>query len=307
MIRKLFIAVLVLLAVGLLCIGWAGEHALSFGLCSELQVLRGNWMYLPRDWPLEPPPRMPPRASIYLDFHRVDLGWVSIGATNPKRTKGNRLYTWIDESWNDRRSGAFRLRALCIRAPVLPLLTALCLIYPAVAFARGPCLRFNRRRQGRCLKCGYSLIGNTSEHCPECGLDRATQAFMRARNQSWTRRSVVLAIVAMLALGSWATLSEIRDAEARLDVEKLWGELALFYAIPPALIRASDKVASDLVGIVGHPDYGLAFFEPRILADKAARDVLSRTRNWADLIIAIQEIRNGRRSQALSPGAESHP
>ena len=35
--------------------------------------------------------------------------------------------------------------------------------------ARGPMVRWLRRRAGRCVTCGYSLIGNKSGRCPECG------------------------------------------------------------------------------------------------------------------------------------------
>ena len=43
------------------------------------------------------------------------------------------------------------------------------LVYPAIAFIRGPLLRWRRRRKGLCLKCGYNLTGNESGKCPECG------------------------------------------------------------------------------------------------------------------------------------------
>jgi hypothetical protein len=42
--------------------------------------------------------------------------------------------------------------------------------YPAIAFYRGPIRRRRRRKQTRCLECGYSLVGNTSGICPECGV-----------------------------------------------------------------------------------------------------------------------------------------
>lgn len=34
---------------------------------------------------------------------------------------------------------------------------------------RGPVLRWNRRRGGRCEYCGYNLSGNRSGRCSECG------------------------------------------------------------------------------------------------------------------------------------------
>ncbi len=42
-------------------------------------------------------------------------------------------------------------------------------IYPVLAFTRGPLRRYCRRRGNRCVGCGYSLTGNVSGVCPECG------------------------------------------------------------------------------------------------------------------------------------------
>jgi hypothetical protein len=46
---------------------------------------------------------------------------------------------------------------------------ALFMLYPAVAFLRGPYRRYRRRVAGRCVRCGYDLTGNVSGVCPECG------------------------------------------------------------------------------------------------------------------------------------------
>jgi hypothetical protein len=40
---------------------------------------------------------------------------------------------------------------------------------PTLAFVRGPLRRYRRRRRNQCVACGYSLIGNLSGTCPECG------------------------------------------------------------------------------------------------------------------------------------------
>ncbi len=48
-------------------------------------------------------------------------------------------------------------------------LFALFLIYPGLAFIRGPLRRRRRRRRGQCMLCGYNLTSNTSGVCPECG------------------------------------------------------------------------------------------------------------------------------------------
>ena len=41
--------------------------------------------------------------------------------------------------------------------------------YPMLVLIRGPMRRWRRRRRGRCIRCGYSLEGNVSGVCPECG------------------------------------------------------------------------------------------------------------------------------------------
>lgn len=51
--------------------------------------------------------------------------------------------------------------------------------YPAIAFIRGPLRRRRRRKRGQCLRCAYSLEGNVSGVCPECGtrLLQANESF----------------------------------------------------------------------------------------------------------------------------------
>ena len=69
--------------------------------------------------------------------------------------------------------------AVAVAVPVLPwgtfLLTCVTVagsIAAADRFAvdRRTGLRRRRRRLGQCLHCGYSLRGNVSGICPECGL-----------------------------------------------------------------------------------------------------------------------------------------
>ena len=55
------------------------------------------------------------------------------------------------------------------------LVVALLFVYPAVAFLRGPVRRRRRLRHNQCLECGYSLTGNMTGRCPECGTDVIAQ------------------------------------------------------------------------------------------------------------------------------------
>ncbi len=42
-------------------------------------------------------------------------------------------------------------------------------LYPAYRFMQGPLRQYRRRHRNQCIECGYSLKGNTSGICPECG------------------------------------------------------------------------------------------------------------------------------------------
>jgi hypothetical protein len=47
--------------------------------------------------------------------------------------------------------------------------TSVLLFPPALAYVRGPLRRSWRGRRNQCVECGYSLAGNSSGVCPECG------------------------------------------------------------------------------------------------------------------------------------------
>lgn len=89
----------------------------------------------------------PPAATGDGGFERYGFGYraeINITPTN----KVNRMYRVMMPMWS---------------------LLAVCMFYPTLAFIRGPVTRLRRRRLNRCAPCGYSLIGNISGVCPECG------------------------------------------------------------------------------------------------------------------------------------------
>ena len=76
-----------------------------------------------------------------------------------------------------------------VAVPVLPwghFLVVCVLVAGSIAAAdrfavdRRHSLRRRRRRLGQCLHCGYSLHGNLSGVCPECGLPVAVPAAAEA-------------------------------------------------------------------------------------------------------------------------------
>jgi hypothetical protein len=116
-----------------------------------------------------------PRTSVLNgDFQCL---WVSKGQTNTSVRRVNaRLFRWRQTSVGLFGS-ASSLPMIRIYAGLLssqltvplwgPL--ALLLIYPALAFVRGPVCRHRRLKRGLCPTCGYNLTGNITGTCPECG------------------------------------------------------------------------------------------------------------------------------------------
>lgn len=77
-----------------------------------------------------------------------------------------------------------------VMMPMWALLTV-CGFYPIQAFLRGPVTRMRRRRLNCCAPCGYSLIGNVSGICPECG----SIVSKRANNTSHNRPTYSIEVV----------------------------------------------------------------------------------------------------------------
>ena len=107
-------------------------------------------------------------------------------------------------------------RKYCVIIPIWAML-AVCLFYPTLAFFRGPVTRLRRRALNCCVPCGYSLTGNVSGICPECGsavprrahdgsylriTDRIEVKLWRWTDSVTARRVVMtVVVVAMLAIG----------------------------------------------------------------------------------------------------------
>jgi hypothetical protein len=81
-----------------------------------------------------------------------------------------------------------------LRIAVLPLwaLPLPFFIWPAIAVALGPIRSARRRARGACGRCGYTLHGNPSGVCSECGSPyipaRQETAHVRASTSHWTFR-----------------------------------------------------------------------------------------------------------------------
>ena len=62
-----------------------------------------------------------------------------------------------------RRTGPVYITAI----PLYPISTAFALL--PLLWSIGALRRWRRRREGRCVTCGYNLTSNTTGVCPECG------------------------------------------------------------------------------------------------------------------------------------------
>jgi hypothetical protein len=95
-----------------------------------------------------------------------------------KNFRPSSVLSWLPSRWE---CGPVEIRVIGDRDRVAPANLALGLIcpfwipfvvfaaYPAYAIATRWVRPYRRRRAGKCVACGYSLIGNTSGRCPECG------------------------------------------------------------------------------------------------------------------------------------------
>jgi hypothetical protein len=93
----------------------------------------------------------------------VCVGWVA-SAWGMVGSEGEWLTVWFDHGAVYMSFGTpFTFLAPCW------FLVLVLAAYPTWAFIHGPLLRYRRRRRGECVDCGYSLTGNVSGVCPECG------------------------------------------------------------------------------------------------------------------------------------------
>jgi hypothetical protein len=154
MIRKLVVLFLSVVGGGILVAGCAGQ-------CMDRGL---TWAYTPQRWPLTIP-----SVSFSVCFFAVAAEWVSLESQSSDSNVDTPLYTWGDHSRTSVTGVRFRHRYLFIKAPLVPCVAALLLTYPVGAFLKGPYRRYGWRRKGCCPRCGYTLAGNVSGVCPECG------------------------------------------------------------------------------------------------------------------------------------------
>jgi len=146
MIRKAIIVVLTLGAVGMLAAHVSSQRTVrTFTVVSSrhatlgISTTRGRLWFAFLNYPEEEGPFWVWEVPIWQAFHygKGDLG-------KPKAYWELSFPTW---------------------SAIASLAT-----YPAITLVRGPLLRRRRRRKrGLCLRCGYSLEGNVTGVCPECG------------------------------------------------------------------------------------------------------------------------------------------
>jgi hypothetical protein len=145
MVRKIFIAVLMLAAAGtlvalvlttLFTIEYVGR-SIRVGLLDGMVVVASAG----------PPVRSTPFSRSIQPKNRPFFGELPL-------------------IWFPRRVQVQGVRGFGIPLWMIFLLFA---AYPIATFSRAPIRRWRRRRKGLCVECGYDLTGNVSGVCPECG------------------------------------------------------------------------------------------------------------------------------------------
>lgn len=168
LIRRLLITLLALSAIGVSALWW---HSASSTYVSDYQDCFGTTAILP-GWRAQFAVASQTKLTVYGQDGRVDLHWIwkDYSVEGIDKAKVHKQY----------RFGGFRYRAFAIgrnralsgSAPFW-FLVSLLAAYPVASFIRGPVVRWRRHRIGACLQCGYSLRGNESGICPECGTGMA--------------------------------------------------------------------------------------------------------------------------------------
>lgn len=162
-------------------------------------------------------------------------------------TKVTRLYTWLDVSGTAQNLIPIRFRVLSVNAPVVPILGTMFLIYPAIAFIRGPWRRDSRLINGLCRGCGYNLTGNVSGVCPECGLECTDDDTRKAVAKRRRKYGGGFIVGLVMLWGCWDTVQEIRKARPLHYFTQHPSHLLLVFSIA-SLVGVVVKLVSYLRG-----------------------------------------------------------
>lgn len=127
-------------------------------------------------------------ASIYtrkqnvvvgLDVFYRELQKISYRRTQDFGPLNLRAHAWDFRTEHRGKYEAYRSMSVVTVTCPLWVLFVLSVVYPPIAFARGPLRRLRRRKHGQCLACGYDLRGLPEPRCPECATPFTTQAHQK--------------------------------------------------------------------------------------------------------------------------------
>ncbi len=208
----------------------------------------------------------PPAATIDAGFERYGFGYevdVSITPTN----KVNRMYRVMMPMWA---------------------LIAVCAFYPTLAYMREPVTRLRRRRLNQCPPCGYSLMGNMSGVCPECGSITPEHARTLAGGRkssamelllwSWFEKvaspkgALILVVLLVLAIGA----DVLHDRPWESSMERV-------YRLCGAADVTRDDIDTAILGYSGGFSPGTPLFEK--LMKMYSRGISS----WSDECVAAMK------------------
>lgn len=148
--KAIAIFALVLLPLGITL--WHHSHATPWQFRYDVTLYKSLWVWM-RDGHCTVHLLSMPTKTASRSEHQASLSY-------DPRPQNRSLYVHAN------RTGPYHNLWVVFPLWILPVgLTVL----GTVPLAFGPLRVWRRRRAGRCVHCGYNLLGNRSGRCPECG------------------------------------------------------------------------------------------------------------------------------------------
>ena len=150
MVKAIAIFALVLLPLGATL--WHRSHAAPGLLRYDVTLYKSLWVWMRDGYCTMHLLSMPTKTASRTE-HRASLSY-------DPRPQNRSLFM------HSSRTGPFHNLWIVFPLWILPVGL---IVLGVVPLGYGPLRVWRRRRAGRCVDCGYNLLGNRSGRCPECG------------------------------------------------------------------------------------------------------------------------------------------
>ena len=162
MIRKILVSTSLLLAflfVACYAVYYPDGDEWAWSLRHRVKVERGNRCVLFRlHWEI-------PDAEY---TGRSTVRWKRLNKYGYRFERREGILFEIRKGKGFRPDGYHRDTLVQVPSYALMVLFLSLLVYPSLAFIKGPYRRYRRREMGLCVTCGYNLTGLLEPRCPEC-------------------------------------------------------------------------------------------------------------------------------------------